>query len=154
MTRVFVDTSALLAFLDADDPRHAGVVSTFAELASDDLVTHGYVVAESLAVTRRRFGPAATISLLDDVLPAIELLAVDTGLHIEAQQRYRAALPTATSFVDHVSFAVMEREAITKAFVLDPDFSASGVQMVPAADRRPGTSTVSPDHAPDPSHEG
>lgn len=132
MTRVFVDTSALLAFLDADDPRHERVVSTFSELASDDLVTHGYVVAESLAVTRCRFGLEATISLLEEVLPAIELLAVDTALHTEAQQRYRAALPTATSFVDHVSFAVMVRERITKAFVLDPDFAASGVEMVPA----------------------
>jgi hypothetical protein len=144
VTRVFVDTSALLAFLDADDPRHAAVVATFADLASDELVTHGYVVAESLAVTRRRFGLEATISLLDEILPVIDLLAVDNALHADAQQRYRAALPTATSFVDHVSFAVMEREGITTAFVLDADFTASGAQMIPSAEA-PGTATTSSD---------
>ena len=131
MTRVLVDTSALVAFLDADDPRHAEVVATFEELAFDDLVTHGYVIAESLAVTRRRLGVEATISLLDDVLPAIELLPVDT-LHAHAQQRYRSSLPSGTSFVDQVSLAVIEREGITTALVLDTDFAASGVRMIPA----------------------
>lgn len=131
MTRVFVDTSALIAFLDADDPRHAAVVTTFANLATDELVTHGYVVAEALAVTRRRFGLEATISLLDELLPVIELLPVDTGLHAAAQQRYRASLPSATSFVDQVSFEVIQREGITTAFVLDADFAATGVEMLP-----------------------
>ncbi len=132
MTRVFVDTSALIAFLDADDARHAAVLTTFADLASDELVTHGYVVAEALAVTRRRLGLEATIALLDEVLPVIDLLPVDTALHPEAQQRYRTALPTATSFVDHVSLLLMERDGITTAFVLDPDFAAAGVQILPA----------------------
>ena len=134
MTRVLVDTSALVAFLDADDPRHQAVVATFAALEDDDLVTHGYVVAESLAVTRRRLGLEATIALLDDVLPAIEILAVDSALHVHAQRRYREALPTGVSFVDHVSLAIIEREAINKAFVVDPDFAASGVQRVPAVE--------------------
>jgi predicted nucleic acid-binding protein len=83
------------------------------------------------AVTRRRLGVEATIALLDDVLPTIELLPVDAQLHAQAQQRYRATLPTGTSFVDHVSFAVMEREGIATAFVLDADFAATGVQMLP-----------------------
>jgi predicted nucleic acid-binding protein len=131
VTRVLVDTSAVVAFLDADDPRHADVVATFEALASEELVTHGYVIAESLAVTRRRLGVEATIALLDDVLPTIELLPVDAQLHAQAQQRYRATLPTGTSFVDHVSFAVMEREGIATAFVLDADFAATGVQMLP-----------------------
>lgn len=131
MTRVFVDTSALIAFLDADDPRHAALVTTFAELASDELVTHGYVVAEALAVTRRRLGLEATIALLDELLPVIELLPVDTGLHAAAQQSYRASLPSGTSFVDQVSFGVIQREGITKAFVLDADFAATGVELLP-----------------------
>ena len=87
MTRVLVDTSALLAFLDADDPRHRAVVDTFAKLAGDEMLTHGYVVAESLAVTRRRLGLGATISLLDEVLPALEILPVDGALHDTAQRR-------------------------------------------------------------------
>jgi len=54
-----VDTSALIALLDRADPRHEAVRSTFLDLADRELVTHGYVVAETLAVARRRFGVVA-----------------------------------------------------------------------------------------------
>lgn len=126
-----MDTSALLALLDRADPRHESARSAFLELADDDLVTHGYVVAESLAVTRRRFGVDGVISLLDDVLPVIEVLPVEPALHAEAQTRYRASLPSGTSFVDQVSFGVIEREAIDTAFALDSDFVAAGIAVVP-----------------------
>jgi len=132
VTRVLVDTSALVAFLDADDPRHEVVVTTFAALADDELLTHGYVVAESLAVTRRRLGVEANVSLLDEVLPAIEVLTVDGALLAQALLRYRAALPTSVSFVDHVSLAVSEREGITIVFALDPDLGATGLSLIPS----------------------
>ena len=131
MTRVLVDTSALMAFLDADDPRHEAATASFRALENDDLLTHGYVVAESLAVVRRRLGLEATLSLLDDVLPAVEIVPVDAVLHAHAQQRYRAALPRGVSFVDHVTLALIERDAITMAFALDADLAVGGVRLVP-----------------------
>lgn len=131
MTRTFVDTSALIALLDADDPRHGPVRTAFADHREDEFVTHGYVVAESLAVVRRRLGVDAAIALLDDVLPTIGLLAVDNDLHAEALRQYRAALPSATSFVDRVSLALIERESIPTALVLDPDFATAGLETIP-----------------------
>ena len=131
MSRILVDTSALLALLDADDPRQAVVRATFAQHPDDDLVTHGYVVAESIAVARRRLGVDGVIALLDDVLPAIELLQVDAATHATAQARYRASLPSGTSFVDQVSLAVIERHGIDTVFVLDPDSARPGVTVIP-----------------------
>ena len=140
MRRVFVDTSALMALLDADDPRHPGVRSVFEGLAADELLTHGYVVAESLAVVRRRLGVAGVTTLLDDVLPAIELLPVDVELHLSAQRRYRASLPTGVSFVDHVSLALMDREGIRTALVLDADFDRRDIEIIPATSPSPAQS--------------
>ena len=131
VTRILVDTSAILALLDADDPRQELVRAAFEDHAHDELVTHGYVVAESLAVARRRLGVAGVIALLDEVLPAIELLPVDPALHHQAQRSYRAALPTGVSFVDQVSLALMEREAIGTALVLDADFEGQGIAIIP-----------------------
>ena len=131
MTSVLVDTSALLVHLDADDLRHERVRTAFAELASEDLVTHGYVVAECIAVTRRRLGVDAVIALIDEVLPAIDVIPVDSSVHDEALRRYRSALPTGTSFVDQVSFVVVAREGIGTAFALDGDFASAGVTVVP-----------------------
>lgn len=134
VSRIFVDTSALLALIDADDPRQADVRAEFAARRDDELVTHGYVVAESLAVARRRFGVEGTVTLLDDVLPPIALLPVDAKLHEAAQQAYRASLPSATSFVDRVSLAVIEREGISAALAIDPDLSLPGLTLLPRAD--------------------
>lgn len=131
MSAVFVDTSALIALLDRADPRHEAVRATFVDLADRDLVTHGYVVAETLAVARRRFGVDGVIALLDDLLPVIIVLPVEPVLHASAQARYRASLPSGTSFVDQVSFEVMAGQAIETAFALDPDFLAAGVTVVP-----------------------
>jgi len=127
-----VDTSALIALLDRADPRHEAVRSTFLDLADRELVTHGYVVAETLAVARRRFGVAGVIALLDDLLPVLAVLPVEPSLHASAQARYRASLPSGTSFVDHVSFGVMTQEAIDTLFALDADFVAAGVDVIPA----------------------
>lgn len=127
-----MDTSALIALLDRADPRHEAVRSTFLDLADRELVTHGYVVAETLAVARRRFGVGGVIALLDDLLPVLAVLPVEPSLHASAQARYRASLPSGTSFVDLVSFGVMTQEAIDTAFALDADFVAAGVDVIPA----------------------
>jgi uncharacterized protein len=132
VTRVFVDTSALLTLLDRADPRHEAARDTFAGLADADLVTHGYVVAESLAVARRRFGVDGAIALLDDMLPVVTLLPVEPELHAGVQARYRASLPSSISFVDRVSFAVIERDQVDAAFTTDPDFEVTGVPLIPS----------------------
>lgn len=132
MTRAFVDTSAFIALLDADDPRHDAARATLIALAEGDLLTTGYVVAESIAVVRRRFGVDGAIALVDDLLPLVEVLPVDSSVHDAALARYRASLPSGTSFVDQVSFGVIEREGLDTAFALDADFSAVRVRVLPA----------------------
>ena len=49
------------------------------------------------------------------------------------QARYRASLPSGTSFVDLVSFAVIERDQLDVAFATDADFAAAGVPVLPPA---------------------
>ncbi len=132
MSRVFVDTGALLALLDRADPRHPAVRSAFASLSDADLLTHGYVVAESLAVVRRRFGVDGAIALLDDVLPIVQIVPVEPELHSRVLAAYRASLPTGISFVDRISFAVIERDRIDAVLATDADFRTLGVPLIPA----------------------
>lgn len=132
MTRIFVDTSALLTLLDRSDSRHLAARTCLQGLADTELVTHGYVVAESLAVVRRRFGVDGAITLLDEILPAIEVLPVDGAAHQAAIARYRRSLPSGTLFVDNVSFELMIREGIETAFAFDLDFVSAGVNVIPS----------------------
>ena len=133
MTRVLVDSSALLTLLDRADPRHEAARACLQGLVDEDadLVAHGYVVAESLAVARRRFGVDGAFALIDDLLPAIEIVAVTPAIHDAALARYRRSLPSGTSFVDIVSLELMAHETIETAFVFDDDFAAAGVQVIP-----------------------
>ncbi len=131
MSRVFVDTSALLTLLDRADARHEAARDCLIGLRDADLVTSGYVVAESLAVARRRFGVDGAITLIDDLLPLIDVVAVDAATHAAALARYRRSLPSGTSFVDQVSLELMKREAIDTAFVFDTDFAGAGVNVIP-----------------------
>jgi predicted nucleic acid-binding protein len=132
VSRVFVDTSALLVHLDGDDPRHRSVRDAFAAHARDEFVSHGYVVAESIAVARRRFGVEGAITVIDELLPLLEILPIEPAVHSAALAAYRASLPTGTSFVDQVSFQVIAHEGIAVAIVLDPDFHGTGVSIEPA----------------------
>lgn len=129
---VFVDTSALIAYLDADDPRNPAAVGAFRDLVEREaLVTHNYVVAESAAVVHRRMGPVATRLLLEDVVPVLEVVWVDADLHGAAVGAFLAALRRRTSLVDWVSFEAMRRLGIRRAFAFDRDFEAQGFGTIP-----------------------
>ena len=45
------------------------------------LATHAYVIVETLAVARRRYGPAMAADLIDRVIPALDVVPVDAELH-------------------------------------------------------------------------
>jgi uncharacterized protein len=131
VTPVLVDTSALLVLLDRSDARHEAARATFVELAGAELVTSGYIVAESLAVARRRFGVDGAIALIDGLLPALEVLPVTPKEHAAVLEAYRGSLPTGISFVDRVTLHVMGRDSITTAFAFDPDLATDGVTLIP-----------------------
>lgn len=124
--KVFVDTSALLAILDEDDRYHREAAETFrALMVGTELVTHNYVEVETLTLARRRLGPGAVARLTDRLLPPMTTIWVDEPLHRAALAAHRAD-GASVSLVDNVSFEVMRREGIDRAFAFDADFEAQG----------------------------
>lgn len=128
---LFVDSSGILALADRDDPAHAGVVEAFALGRSEVLSTHAYVVVETLAVARRRYGPEVAANLIDRVFPALAVAPVDAELHRAALSAFRDAIESSVSLVDRTSFALMRREGIERAIALDVDFRTAGFATLP-----------------------
>ncbi|MEZ4596149.1 MAG: PIN domain-containing protein [Chloroflexota bacterium] len=81
---VFVDTSALYALVDEDEDMHGTARGILHALRGQRLVTHAYVLVETMALVARRLPPAATVRLLDGILPIVEVEMVDASLHREA----------------------------------------------------------------------
>jgi len=130
---VFVDTSALIALLAEQDPRHAEAAACWRELneSRETLVTSNYVVVEFLAVLQRRHGVRLVRAALDSVLLVIEVHWVDEQTHESALQALLAANRRDFSLVDCVSFVVMRDQGITTAFTLDPHFAEQGFEVMP-----------------------
>lgn len=128
----FIDTSAIFAIVDRLDPSHPAVVDAYRRLVPGTLVTHRYVVLEALALIRRRHGPAATIRVIDDILPTISVAAVDDETHAVALAEYRASGGVGPSLVDRTSFAFMRARRIETAFAVDRDFAVAGFNVIPS----------------------
>ena len=128
----FVDSSALLAFLDRDAAAHAAVVASLAKILGERRgVTHNYVVIEAEALAHRRLGGPVARRLLEDVVALLEVIWVDSELHSAAVSAHLRTLRRRSSLVDHVSFELMRRRGLKVALALDSDFAAAGFQLLP-----------------------
>ena len=133
---IFVDTSAFIAVVDRDQPWNSTASAFFREAMTGrdpTLVTSSLVAVETTALIQARFGMDLAIAFHDDLLPVIEVRAVDESLLAEAVIAWRAARRRRLSLVDCVSFALMRRDGIRSAFALDRDFVDEGFTLVPGA---------------------
>lgn len=124
----FVDTSALLALLDADEGRHAEAAAQWRRLLEADqpLLVNNYVLVETLAIVQRRLGLDAVRALVRDVLPLFEIDWIGTETHDAAVAALLAANRRSLSLVDCASFETMRRLGLTRAFAFDRHFEEQG----------------------------
>jgi uncharacterized protein len=130
---VFLDTSALLALLDASAEGHAAASHVWRELLERDetLVTTSYVLVEAFALVQQRLGVAAVRTLAGDVLPVVDVDWVDAEAHAAGLSAFLAASQRGVSLVDCISFEAVRRRGIETVFTLDADFARQGFTVIP-----------------------
>jgi predicted nucleic acid-binding protein len=129
----FVDTSAVLALLDADDPRHSDADAAWSELilSKERLVSSNYVLVELLAVLQRRLGMEAVRAIQGILVPLLDIEWIDTEVHGAAMETFLKASRRRLSLVDCTSFEVMQRREIRRAFAVDGHFPEHGFEQIP-----------------------
>lgn len=129
---VFVDTSALYALLNRADRAHDAARRAFERLLDDEepMLTHNYVVLETVALTQRRLGLEAVGMLRDALLAVMQQTWVDRELHGQALAAALTAGRRDVSFVDQLSFELMRRQALERAFAFDEHFAEQGFALV------------------------
>jgi predicted nucleic acid-binding protein len=133
VARVFVDTSAVVAYMVAGDDEHRRAVKAWERALPEGwtFATHSYVLTESIALLQRRHGLSVVSDVRDQLLPTIELVHwVDRDDHETAFGTLAASDRAAVSFVDRVSFHVMRRLRIRLALAFDPHFADEGFELV------------------------
>lgn len=126
----FVDTSAFLAVLHRSDQNHARAATVWRALLEDDeeLVCTNYVLLETLALLQSRFGLDAVRDLLENVVPLLHVVWVNDDVHGAGVSALLTANRRLLSLVDCVSFVVMRRLSISRAFEFDKHFVEQGFE--------------------------
>ena len=130
---IFVDTSAIYAWTDSADPHHHAAVERLQAIldGGEELLTHNYVLVESIALIQARLGLAAATRLTRDTT-AFVIEWVDDDLHASGIRQLEKSAKRRVSLVDHISFLVMRRRRTLTAFAFDPDFIAAGFRLFDA----------------------
>ncbi len=129
---VFVDTSAILALLDADDPNHMVANRLWQQLLdeSEAIVCTSYVISEACALLQRRLGMPPVQIFLQTLTPVFEIVWIDAALHEVAATLFLLANQRSLSLVDCTSFVVMQQQHLTSAFAFDRHFTERGFQCL------------------------
>ena len=133
MKRVFVDTGAWYALVDAKDPDHAGVTACFREFQGR-LVTSNFVLDESLTLARYRLGWSVAHRLGAQLRSGrlCRLERVSPKDEEAAWSIFSSYDDKSFSFTDCTSFALVQRMDLSTCLAIDADFRAFGLHCVPA----------------------
>ncbi|MDQ7848986.1 MAG: PIN domain-containing protein [Armatimonadota bacterium] len=123
---IFLDTSAIYALANAQDSNHVSAQRSLQALleAGEELLTHNYVLLESVALLRSRLGWDVTQRFLA-APPAVRIRWVDGGLHASAVEQFLSRRGR-YSLVDEISFLVMREVGVQFALSFDRDFQREG----------------------------
>ena len=131
---IFVDTSAYVAVLRRDDEHHQDASSVMQALQRQraTLVTTNFILAETYGMLLRYLGPQAARAFLEGIDRSRATLMVRAEERDEREARAILYRYTDKDFslVDTISFAVMTRLGVTRAFTFDRHFEQYGWQIV------------------------
>ncbi len=129
---IFLDTSAIVAIVDHRDEFHEKAVKAAEVLSGDgyQLWTHNYLIVEASAVLQRKLGIGNSLTLLTRAEDIATIHWVTPDEHERAVYRLGQRNRRNLSFVDCVSFVLMEQFDSTTAFSYDADFETEGFKLI------------------------
>ncbi len=130
---VFVDTSALMAVLNADDQNHAAAAAVWTDLvtSNEELICTNYILLEAFALVQNRLGMEAVRTFQEALVPLLRIEWIEAEQHSRAVAALLTASRRQLSLVDCASFETMRSAGIDEAFTFDRHFSELGFACQP-----------------------
>ena len=129
---VFIDTSAIIAFMLSDDAYYRQSYNIFSRLLEEKhiIISSNYLFLETLNLLNSRIGLEAVKLLRNNILPVIKIYWVDEQLHNNCMNIQIASNRKKISLVDYTSFEIMRKLDIRQAFTFDRHFKDMGFEMI------------------------
>jgi predicted nucleic acid-binding protein len=129
---VFLDTVGLLALWDESDQWHCAARASFSELLDcrTDFVTSSFIFLECGNAAARRPYRSAISRLRKQMEPGHRLIVPTVEDWQTAWPAYERGDADGAGIVDQVSFTIMRRLRISKAFTHDGHFRAAGFETL------------------------
>ena len=133
---IFLDSSIIIAFRNAQDCRHREAASILGDLRkgifAGALVTD-YIILEISTVIKRIMGHQVAVETGEAILGSREIEVMrSTQLFPHAWREFRAQSRTNLSFVDASSLAAMRMRGVTRIATFDREFrKVKGIRVVP-----------------------
>ncbi|MEK7269723.1 MAG: PIN domain-containing protein [Planctomycetota bacterium] len=132
---IFIDTGAFFARAYKPDGFHAHAVAAWKELETQGLplFTSNLVLAETFTLMGRKANYEYAAEQAREILDSksLTILRPDKADEREALSLFRKFADQRVSFTDCVSFALMKRHRIRRAFAFDVHFAYAGFLLWP-----------------------
>ena len=132
---IFVDTSAWIALVDKDDSHHKEAASSYPSLLKNhrNLITSNFVIAETYIIILNELGHKLAIDFLEKLKASPRILKIYSNEDIEeeAEPILVKYSDQDFSYTDAVSFVIMKRQKIRKAFSFDKHIVIAGFVNIP-----------------------
>jgi predicted nucleic acid-binding protein len=132
---IFVDTSAWIALADKDDSHHIEAASSYPSIFKNHktLVTSNLVIAETYIILLKELRHKTAIEFLERVKASPRILKIysNENIETEAEGILVKYVDQDFSYADAVSFVIMKRQKIRKAFCFDKHFVTVGFTNIP-----------------------
>ena len=132
---IFVDTGAFVGRHLAKDQHHGAASRFWAEIgrSGERCVTSNFIVDEAVTLIGRRAGHRFAAEVVRRLYTsrAIALIRPDAEDELAALKDFETYHDQDVSFTDCVSFVLMKRRKLRRAFTFDQHFRIAGFEAVP-----------------------
>ncbi len=133
--KLFVDTSAWVAFSDISDQWHMAAKEAMTSLVDSRVtfVTTDYVLDETITLLLYHAGRRQAVAFGDAVQRSrqVSLVRIDAAIWEEAWQLFQQYDDKTWAFTDCTSFVVMQQLELVQAFAFDSHFEQAGFRLWP-----------------------
>lgn len=132
---IFIDTGAFIARHLERDQHHQDAVEFWTRMARDKTrcTTSSFVLDESFTLLGRFAGNAFAAARARNIYASsvLRILRPDAEIEPRALEYFTKYADQKVSFTDAVSFALMRKERMRKAFTFDRHFADAGFEVLP-----------------------